>query len=453
MTQHRTGGFARRLSDQLQFWAETMYRFHEGTAAWLRDTLGCRQLINATNWKSGDAVRLEDAERWTYTATEVLAKNRYYSGVHNGPNRTWAIIRGDEFTSPSVLLDPRDFALNTKQVRGRPFLITESAWVMPMAYSAEGPFLVAAYQSLTGMDGFYWFSTGDDEWTPPESANGYLASQRKWTFGNPDMLGTFPAAALMYRQGCLRRGDPVVLELRALQNIWERRTPIIAETPSYDPNRDAGDIAPASSVKTGVDLMAFLAGPVEALYDWDPARSEVTPLTAHMLDGGKTVRSVTGEITLNSEKGYCTVNAPKAQGVAAFFRNQREFRLADVEIRSGNDYGAVLAVSMDGQPLKESGRILVQVGTQCRPTGWKEQPKQIKLSDGRVVDGFEVVDFGKAPWQVLRADVELTFYNSGLKKATALDMNGNARGAASLEKAGAGWRLRFPADAMYAVVE
>lgn len=450
MTQNRTGGFKKRLDDQLQFWSETMYNFHRDTAKFLREDLGCKQLINATNWKSGDVVRLNDAERWTYTANEVIAVNRYFSGVHNGPNRGWAIINNDEFTSPSVLLDPRDFPLNLKQVRGYPMIVTESTWVMPMAYSAEAPFLIAAYQSLTGIDAFYWFATGDEEWSPPQSANGFLASQQKWMFANPDMFGGFPAAALMYRTGMIARGEPVVSEQRSLIDLWERRTPVLAESPTYDPNRDAGDIAPASSIKTGVDPKAFLAGPVEVAYGADPAGSRVADFGPMFT--ASAVKAVTGQLEWNTEKGFCRLDSPKAQGIAAFFKNAPEHYLSDVGIKSGNDYGTVLVVSMDGQPLRESARVLVQAGTQSRPTGWREEPKEITVS-GQTVQGFRVADFGRAPWSIVEANFEVTLSNAALSKATVLDMNGYARGAAELKRDGGNVILRFPKDALYVVLE
>ena len=53
------------------------------------------QLINAGNWRTADATRLNDAERWSYTANEVIAVNRYYDPVHLGPDRGWRIDRGD----------------------------------------------------------------------------------------------------------------------------------------------------------------------------------------------------------------------------------------------------------------------------------------------------------------------------------------------------------------------
>lgn len=452
LTQARSGGFARRLDDQLQFLAETMYNFNRMIASYLRNELGCKQLINAGNWRPADMMRLNDAERWSYTANEVLATNRYFGGMHIGPHQGWAIVNGDQFTSPSILLDPKSLPINLKQAQGHPMLVTESAWVMPNGNATEGPFLISVYQSLTGVDGFYWFATGDDEWTPPQSANGYMPSQAKWTFGYPDMLGNFPAAALMYRKGYIRQGEPIVYEERALTDIWQRRTPVIFEEAGFDPNRDSGNIAPTSRVRQIVPQEAFLIGPVVAKYGGDAANTKVGEVAKYFDPAKKTIRSNTGEITLDYGKGYCTVNAPRAQGVAAFFKNQSRFTLADVEIVSQNEYGVVCVVSMDERPLRSSGKVLVQVGTQSRPTGWQQSPTTIQTQEG-TFQGYRVDNYGRAPWEVIRARVQVSVANPNLRRATVLDANGNAAGTVALTRTSAGVRLSFPETALYVVLE
>ena len=121
-------------------------------------------MINAGNWRTADSIRLNDAERWSYTANEVLAVNTYYSPVHLGPDRGWRIDKGDRYEDVSVLLNPRAFPLDIKQVVGHPMMITETHWVPPVSYQSEAPFLAAAYQSLTGVD----VLTG----SPPARPNG-----------------------------------------------------------------------------------------------------------------------------------------------------------------------------------------------------------------------------------------------------------------------------------------
>jgi hypothetical protein len=78
----------------------------------------------------------------------------------------------------------------------------------------------------------------------------------KWFFASPDTLGTFPAAALMYRKGYIKQGEPAVVEQRSLNDIYTGASPIIAEAPTFDPNRQKGSFAPENNVPNGVDLAA-----------------------------------------------------------------------------------------------------------------------------------------------------------------------------------------------------
>ena len=452
MTQDRTGGRARRLDDQLQFWAETMHAFNTRIAAFLRIELEAKQLVNAGNWKTADARRLLDAERWSYTANEVVAVNRYFGGMHLGTHNGWAITEGDQFTNPSVLNQPWELPIAMKQVAGFPNIVTESTWVLPNANGAEGPFLIAAYQSLTGVGAYYWFATGAEQWAPPRSANGYLPSQEKWTFATPDILGTFPAAALLYRKGYVKQGEPVVQEVRSLGDIWRRKTPVISEETGFDPNRDSGNAALRAEGKQAAPAESFLVGPVTVGYGSDAASSHIQDLSKLISTAAKTVKSITGELTLNYDLGFCIVDAPKAQGVTAHFGKRGSFRLTDIDITSRNDFGSILAVAMDEQPLRVSGKVLVQVGTRSRPDGWKETPVTIEVKEGKF-SGYRVDSYGKAPWQVVRADVEVSVRNSRLSRGTVLDMNGMAVGKASVTRIPDGVRLAFPQDAMYVVLE
>ena len=453
-TQKQAGAKGIRVADQVQFLTETMRDFNREITEFIHKDLGCRQLVNAGNWRTADPVRLNDAERYSYTSTEVDAVNKYFDGVHKGPNSGWAITAGDQFTSPSALLDPKALPTNLKQTLGRPMIITESSWVLPMEYATEGPFLISAYQSLTGVAGYYWFATGDDEWTAPMSANGYMPnSLQKWSMATPDTMGTFPAAALMYRSGYIKRGKPVVIERRTLADIYSGRTPIIAEEASFDPNRDSGDIAIGSNIKASVNPLAFLVGPVTVDFNGDPSKSFVSDFSKYIDLSSQSVQSVTGEVQLNYGKGFCTVDTPSAQGVAAFFGSKPMVRLSDVTFLSQNEYGAGMAVSMDHLPIKESKQVLIQYGTRSRPTAWAQEPSSIPLDGGPSVKGTKIINVGKAPWQVQKAKLDVIIKNPSLHRVTALDMNGNAAGNIPIEKTNGGIRFKFPETAMYVVAE
>lgn len=453
LTRLQGGGKALRVADQIQFLSELMYRFNREMVRYLRDELGCQQLINAGNWRTADMYSLNDAERWSYTATEVLAVNRYYNGgVHLGAMRGWAINTGDEFTEQSVFFQPLELPVNIKQVRGYPMLVTESSWVPPLGYQSEGPFAVAAYQSLTGVDGFYWFSTGRTEWQQPESANGYVPAIGKWVCATPMLLGQFPAAALMYRKGYLQRGAPVVIEERPPLAIWRRFPPLISEEGAYDPNRDTGTQAKKIAMPQRVSPLAFLIGPVQVVYRGHPTNSYVAPLTSFIDGKRKIVRSNTGEISMDVSNGVCLVNAPKAQGASGFLRRAGVITLADVTLACANDYATILAVALDDQPLRVSRNIFVQIGTQARPTGWEVRPTMVKTDDGKTVAGFSVSDFGRAPWQVIAATGQFSIANTMLKEAVILDANGMAVETVPLSITNGTARMALPPRTLYCIL-
>jgi hypothetical protein len=458
LTQPQTGGKAQRAADQLEFIAETQHDFYAGIADYYRKTLGCKQLINASNWRPADILREGDVERWTHTATDVIAVNKYYNGgEHIGANNGWRIDPGHFFQEESALKNPTALPTDLKQVVGHPTMITESTWVAPLGYQSEGPWLMAAYQSLTGVNTYYWFmATAVDYVENPYLTFLNLGGQhplQKWSCSIPTLMGAFPANALAYRLGYVRPGAPVVQEERSLDNLWQRAAPVIVEGQSFDPNRDKIAFAEGSPVKTAVDPLAFLVGPVQVKYGGNPANTRVANLTAFIDNTKKIVKSDTNELSLNYDIGFCTLNAPKAQGVVGFLKKAGgSFPLADVSIQSGNDYAAISVVSMDNQPLKQARRILVQVGTIARPTGW--QIKEAKYDQkGHLLQGEEIVNTGKLPIQIANTDVTLTINNATLKKATLLDAAGYAAAPVALTKTAAGVTLKLPPNTMYVVVE
>ena len=459
MTRPQTGGMAKRVADEIAFYAETQRAFYASMVAFYRETLGCRQLINACNWRTADQIKLDDVERWTYTAAEVIAVNRYYNGgVHIGTDSGWRIDPGHHFSQRSALLNPRELPVNLKQVVGHPMIVSESSWISPLAYQSEGPFLIAVYQSLTGVDTFAWFSASQPDYALDPFANflnvGGQHPLLKWSASIPTIMGGFPAASLMFRKGYIQQGEPVVHEERTVSSLWNRDPPIIAEDASFDPNRDRGHVAGSTELRTGADPLAFLVGPVEVNYDGDPAKTRVTDLSRYIDANKKIVRSITGEIALDYGNGLCTVDTPKAQGACGFLAKANVIRLGDVAIRSQNGYAAITVVSMDEEPLASSRKILIQVGTSARPTGWKTRVAEFPGEDGKTaVQGFQILKTGTPPWRIVNTEVALVVRNPALTKATLLDPAGYPVEAVQGTRTGSDFSLRLPLKTMYLVLQ
>lgn len=446
----QTGGRLKRLGDTLQFYSETMHAFNRSIAEFLRKDLGCKMLINAGNWHTANNLLMMDAEHWSYTANDVIGMNYYVNaGAHINPTENhktgYLVSQGDYFQDGSMLLNPRRLATNRKLVQGYPFLISECTWVPPMSYQAEAPLLTAAYSSLTGFDILYWFAMGSP---------GYDRTINKWQVATPALMGGWPGSSLMFRRGHVRKADPVVHEERALEDIWSLRSTVIGEEESFDPNRHTGHLPKEVTLKGGINPLAFLAGPVEVKYGGDPARTTAVDLSKLIDEQKKTVTSATGELVFNYGTGFCTIDAPKAQGAIGFLSKAGPLALKTVTIDGKNEYAAILAVALDDKDLASSGSVLVQVTTQCRPYRWKESAATFKDPEGKnSYVGKRIDDTGAEPWNVVETQAALTIRNPRLKKATVLDSNGMPVGDAAVEVKAGALTLTLPRNALYVVLQ
>jgi hypothetical protein len=434
-------GYEARTADQVQFLAEVMYKFNADMAKFFREELGCKQLINAGNWRTVDTVLCQDAEYWSYMSTDVVARNIYTGGLHSGVNNGWTIMAEHYYTDASMIREPIKLPTSLRMPVGRPFIIPETLWTPPDLYQSEGPLMIASQMSLTGMNGAFWSVSGLGLWANTHSY--------KWSWNTPMLLGQFPAAALIYRQGLVKQGAPAVVEHRSHQSVFDRKVPVVSEESGWDTNRDTGNMVLTEKIKTAVDPLAHLVGAIRVVYDSDPAKSEVVDLAKYIDRDNKTVRSITGQITTDYGKGVYRVDAPCAQAAAGFLKDAGVQKLSDVEIACGNVYAAIVAVSLDGKAIKESGKVLVQVGTTCRPTGWKVVPTGVKY-EGKQVPAWRILSVGSLPFQVENADATVTVTNPALTKATLLDVNGMPTDApVEFKQSGGKATVKLPANTMY----
>lgn len=459
LTQDWEGGMKARIRDQTEFLGRFQRDFYDSMGRFLRDDLGCRQLLNATNWRTADDRKLKAIERWTYQALDIEAENEYVGSdyQHQGKNANYRIDPGHFLVNESVLPKPFEMSTNWKQALGHPFLATETAWKNPNRYQSEGPFLVAAYQSLNGVDGIVWFSCQTPRYeTDPlkefwKMADGQLA-MHKWNICYPATMAGFPANALLYRRGDLQEAAPVVVERRALGELWERSEPRLADNESYGDQRNLPDLEPGwQGGAEEINRAAFLVGPVRVEYGEEPGEDEVREMTEYLDPAAGTIRSATGQLLWNYREQLCTMNSPRAQGVTGFLaRNGGRFEFSDSTVESGNEYATVNLVSLDDLPIAQSSQVLVQVVTLNRLTGFETEAATFTVGKGDgayEVEGEKIVRLGKPPWRVAHTDVSVTVRNPALTKATVLDINGYA--ISTEDFAGA---FTLPRDAIYVVL-
>ncbi|MFD2871736.1 hypothetical protein ACFS5N_04605 [Mucilaginibacter ximonensis] len=454
MTRPSTPKDSGRLNDEVEFYAEHQRAFYDDMVHYYRNVLGCKQLINGSNWRTASQSRLLDLERWANSAADVIAVNKYFDPQHKGPNAGWRVDPGDFYGSPSALKNPADLPTNVIQVEGHPMMVTESGWNLPNRYQTEGALLVAAYGSLTGLDAFFWFTpTATNYMQVPYFTFLNIKGQHplnRWTTSTPGELGMFPANALIQRLGYVKQAS-ALQEQRTLKSMLNRDVPPIFEEQSFDPNRDF--VIGGNKDQGKYSPLAFITGRVSVIYD---SKSDTVKLWADLnkltdMNASK-VNSITGEEQLDYKNGIFILNTPKAKAVSGFLNSKKTFDLNELTIMSDNPYATIELVSMDGRDVAQSKKLLLQVGTIFRPSGWSEEPANFN-NNGKPIPGFKITSTGKMPWLGMPAEGSISLKNKLISKAIQLNAAGHAIKTLDLKKTAHGITLRLPQDAYYILLE
>lgn len=430
----------KRAADQTQFMHESVYNFYSDMKKHLNKDLGLGQMIIGSNWKSAEEKNLGGIERNANRAGDAICRNTYF-GVHykkGAQGKFYAVELNDTFRSASALKSPAYPApFATPQVADLPFMITENSWTRPNRYRSEWPFMVATYAQMTGIDGWNFFAFGSAEWQNQMAV---------WDVNNPSILGQFPATALMFRRGDVQEAEkPVVHEKRSYADVYGLKgTEIFAVS-----GKDAlwvskiGDKEGIQTSKFGVDPRAFFIGPVVQEFHDGESVVEKVDLSKYIDNEKKHIRSVTNELDWDYGNGVITVNTPLAQGASGFLSTVGKISIGDIVIEAKNEYATVLAVSLDGKPLKSSQKILVQVGTSDLPYGFETQP------DG---DYERITNLGGSPLNVKRIECTITLPSG--TKATVLDENGyRTKRMAQVSTSGEALQVVLPEDSIYTLIE
>jgi len=399
-----SAGHSARITDQIRFLAGIQKTYYERQRAYVQRDLGATALVNTSNWITADPAALDAAERYTYTAGDLMDRHGYFDKDHKGEGADWSVRVGHTFKNGSALKDPEDLPIQFMRTEGFPQTISEIGWTNPNAYRAEYSFLAAAYGSLQGVDGIFTFATGIPGWA---------STMEKFALSCPSILGNFPAYALLYRRGDVRRADPVFNQAVDPEELGGGAT--AAAAPLALDGLRAKDVPTGAVPGTpdSLDPLAYYVGPVMRSYRHPAAGSFHRDLAGLVDRAHHRVTSATGELTWDYGRGVATLITPRARGAAGFLRDAGEIGLGNFTLRCRNAYATIIVIALDGQPLAATRKILIQAMTIDRPYGFRE-------TNGTITE------LGGAPLGVERIDADLTVRLPGRWTGVALDPNGRA---------------------------
>ncbi|MDX2231670.1 MAG: hypothetical protein NW220_18695 [Leptolyngbyaceae cyanobacterium bins.349] len=433
---------SRRAQDTAAFLAASQQTFFERAIAHLRTTLNYQGLIYASNWITANSQILGPLDKYTNTVADFMDRHGYVVGPHEGAAASYSLNPGETYEDRPALrfksFQPEqefDFDLPIMDVRynGKPSTITEINWAMPNRFRADFPLLAAAYGSLQGTDGFFFFALDTPRWQ---------ATLTKFAIASPVIMGQFPATALMYRTGMIAPGKPVMDISLNTQDVFNLQGAPLSAPQNLDEFR-AQDVPAGQTLSSdrapSLDPLAFLVGKVNVRFA-NRATTQQVNLSRLINRQTKTVRSNTGQLLWDYNTGLVTVNAPQAQGATGFLRQAGELAFDTLKLRSPMDYGTILLVALDNQPLKTSRRMLLQVMSEEQTLGWQTAGTPRKTIQS--IGNFAIAV------RHLSGTLSLQRPDARALQVTALDANGYP-----VAKLGNGAEIKLQPETFYYLLE
>ncbi len=410
-----------RDKDTVRFLVKSQRKFYQDTYKFLHG-LGFKGQITASNWITADPQVLGPLERYSYTATDFIDRHGYF-GCNMKGEAEWSVRDGYTYSDRSALKfeaeepgKPRLFVnpVMDPSYDNKPSMISETTFNRPNRYRSEAPLYYAAYGALQGSDCIVHFALDGVNWSVKP---GYF--MQPWTIATPAMMGQFPAAALIYRQGLVSEGKLMVDLNLKLDDLLDLKGTPLPQDAALDELR-LKDVTHDASPRMGdvIDPLVHLVGRTNVNFRPESEPSQIADLRPYIDRQVQTVTSSTRELKLNYGAGVLTINAPAAQGVSGALREAGKTKLADLTISSDMPLGHIIAVSLDGQPLAHSRRILLQVMSEEKSTNFRTEP---------VRDGVKrIVSIGQDPWLVkeFSGQVEFRRPDAGRLKVEVLDHSG-----------------------------
>jgi hypothetical protein len=438
-----------RDKETAAFLLDSQRGFYQRQIQYLRE-LGFKGVVTASNWTTADARVLGPLEKYSYTPGDFIDRHGYFGCQNKGDSSEWSIRDGHTFIDRSALRfepeqvgKPKEFMNTIMDIHydDKPSMVSEMTFNRPNRFRSEAPLYYACYGALQDSDAIVHFAMDGSQWSVKP---GYF--MQPWTLMSPSMMGQFPAAALIYRKGLVAAGDTVVdLNLKVSDLLDLQGTPMPQDA-AFDELR-LKDVPKGTTIRPGnvIDPLSHYVGRTSVKFTDAGGVAKLVDLSKYIDHAGQQVKSATGQLKLDYGKGVLTIDAPAAQGVSGNLRDAGAVALKDLSITSDSTLGHIIAVSLDGKPLASSQRILLQVMSEERATGFQAAP-----AAGGVQ---KIVHMGRDPWTIKALEGVVSFKRSDAAKlkVSSLDANGDRQALAG--KLGNAAEIKLIPGSIYYLIE
>jgi hypothetical protein len=412
-----------RDQETAQFLFELQTEFYTRTHDFLRK-LGFKGVVTASNWATASPEVFGPMEKLSYViGGDFVDRHGYFSCNHKGEAAEWSIRNGHTYSDRSALRFDAEVPGKSKlfahpamdpQYNDHPSMLSESTWNRPNRFRSEAPLYFAVYGALQDSDAIVHFALDGAGWQV--KPNFWM---QPWTLMSPAMMGQFPAAALIYRQGLVSTGKTLArVKLNKRDLLALKGTPLPQDA-SLDELR-LKDLPGGTEFQAGgrIDPLIHYAGRAKVLFTDEPTTVEMEDLSKMIDHTHGVVTSSTEELVLDYRRGLLVINAPKAQGISSAAAGALRVETKDFVFQPEMELAHIVAAPLDGQPLGASKRILLQVMSEEQTSGFQTEPAEGGLK--------RITSIGTDPWQIkeIKGNITCKRADADRMTITTLDHNG-----------------------------
>ena len=323
----------RRNLDQYAFLYDTQGKYYSRMYDFLRG-LGVKCPIAGSNHWISDAADLHLNAKLDY-----VDRHEYYAHPHG----TYNYIAGQSISPVTPMVKSESLGtiggLAGRRVFGRPYTVSEWDNCLPNPYRAEGPIFMSVYACLHDWHPMQYAYLAFNDYDP-KVINSFMV------FFDPAHMNLLPASALLFHRRDFQEAGAGYFERLAPDQIMD----------------------PGMAVQKNSRIA--LLGKYGLMFDDVVADANAVDknLLAKAAGKSKVFESVTGEIRWDLGRGLLTIDSDRTQGVVGFTDGQT-VAMTDVAVDLRNDFAVVVVSALDGQPIRDSKRLLVSTSARAQWSG------------------------------------------------------------------------------------
>jgi hypothetical protein len=403
-----------RLADETEFYRQIEQNYFADMLHFLREEIGVRQIVlGSSDHNSG----LNNPFHLQNLSELGITDGHFYWEHPEFPGNDWS--RGDWFIRNTAMTDSLDrnviARLARSKVRDMPYIVSETNAPFPNDFAAGFLTILAAYGSFQDWDGLFPYNYNEvdgEDHLPEGRIIHYFA-----TGADPVKMTEAAAAGLAFLRGDVMPAAQTVDRSVTRQQMVSSQIVPLTDAPFWLP-----DLPGRLALAHGVRIANFNAeANLPASIDTGVAQTDIFSDTRQL------------RWRSTNEDGRVWIDTPRWQGILG---KQGRAETTHILLELTSPYASVQVISLDGQPIEQTGRMLLVSGARVANSGmaWTDESR---TSLG--------VNFGGAPTRI--EPVQGTLFLRGLHPAKRLlicplDGNGQPIGqpqylAADRE----GWRI------------